>query len=277
MNLQRIRQEVWQSRYYRRHPIRIARFLGAKLSLARSRVETASLLRGLGVDPESALSDFERWRPEFNDALSAIRKRGGEQGGISLEDGTVLYCLARTLQPRNVVETGIAAGISTMFLSAALIDNGAGQLYSIELPPDQVRDVRQDDGALFDWPDSGVAWAVPRKIREAIADRHAIILQDVRVALPALLNRLPALDLFFHDDLHEAEHMLWEYRLVWKHLQENGVLVSDDVNEAWIQFCHEAGLPKSSMSNIQRLAGARKLASRMNDENRDLRLPSHSK
>jgi predicted O-methyltransferase YrrM len=261
MNLRRLYQEIWQSPYYRLHPIRTARFLDAKFMLAGSRVKTSvSFLRSLGVEFQAVIRDFERRRAMFEGALRSVESRGGEHGGISLEDGTVLYCLARTLRPQHVIETGIAAGISTMFLSAALVDNGVGHLYSIELPPDEVRDTRQRDGALFDWPDSGVAWAVPKELREAMADRHTVLLEDVRTALPALLARLAVVDMFFHDDLHEADHMLWEYRLVWKHMRDGGILVSDDVNEGWLRFCRESCPAGASLCNIQRLAAARKPA-----------------
>jgi hypothetical protein len=127
----------------------------------------------------------------------------------------------------------------------------------IELPPTEVEDVPQADGICFDWPGKGIGWAVPESIRAGIGTRHTIILQDVRVTLPVLLDRLPHVDLF----VHTPEQMLWEYRQVWPKVRDGGVLVSDDVNEGWIQFCAEAGQPGAGLYNIQRLSALRKISS----------------
>ena len=43
------------------------------------------------------------------------------------------------------------------------------------------------------------------------------------------LAREPTVDLFFHDSLHTTRHMLFEFRVAWRHLRRGGVLVSDDV------------------------------------------------
>ncbi len=253
---------VVSSSYYRRRSDRIARLLQAKWTYARHRAATpAQWLEHSGIHCASALRDFERWRSVLQGVIAQVAAAPGQQGGCSLEDGIILYSLARAISPDHVIETGIAAGVSTSFLAAALIDNAHGELYSIELPPTQVENVPQTDGVCFDWPAKGVGWAVPESIREAISARHTMILQDVRTALPALLDRLPHVDLFFHDDLHTPEHMLWEYRLVWPKVRAGGVLVSDDVNEGWIQFCREAGQPETGLYNIQRLAALRKIPS----------------
>ena len=177
---------------------------------------------------------------------------------MSFDDGILLYVLARMLRPEYVIETGVAAGVSTAFLCAALSDNGYGHLYSIELPPASVQDLQQDDGALFDWPASGVGWAIPETVRQAIGPRHTLILDDVRRALPRLLDQLPFVDLFIHDDLHIPEHMLWEYRLVWPKLRAGGMLASDDVNEGWLAFCSERGAPVAALHNLDRFAALRK-------------------
>ncbi len=44
--------------------------------------------------------------------IEAVRQKQGHQGGISLEDGVILYGIIRALKPQVVVETGVAAGVS---------------------------------------------------------------------------------------------------------------------------------------------------------------------
>lgn len=226
---------------------------------ARNRItDPIELLTSWGIDIAPFRDRLAYWQPLFEETLQSIAARGGQQGSISLQDGIVLYALARSLRPRAVVETGVAAGASTTFISAALIDNGAGNLYSIELPLRDVEGVRHRDGAMFDWPRDGVAWAVPSYIRDRIGQRHTLILEDVKTALPSLLSRIREVDLFFHDDLHEPHHMLLQYRLVWNHLSEGGFLVSDDINYSWLRFQREKGLGQSMNKNIQRLAAIRR-------------------
>lgn len=45
------------------------------------------------------------------------------------------WCLVRHLQPAHVVETGVARGFTTQMILEAFKQNGAGHLYSIDLPP----------------------------------------------------------------------------------------------------------------------------------------------
>jgi predicted O-methyltransferase YrrM len=52
---------------------------------------------------------------------------------ISPEAGKLLYALARAIRPQTVVEFGTSFGISTIFLAAAVADNGAGHVFTTEL------------------------------------------------------------------------------------------------------------------------------------------------
>jgi len=52
---------------------------------------------------------------------------------ISAEAGQLLYALARAIRPDTVVEFGTSYGISTLYLAAAMADNGAGHVFTTEL------------------------------------------------------------------------------------------------------------------------------------------------
>jgi predicted O-methyltransferase YrrM len=52
---------------------------------------------------------------------------------VSAEAGALLYVLARAIKPRTVVEFGTSFGISTMYLAAAVTDNGTGHVVTTEL------------------------------------------------------------------------------------------------------------------------------------------------
>ncbi|EXG82434.1 O-methyltransferase [Cryptosporangium arvum] len=52
---------------------------------------------------------------------------------ISAAGGDLLYALARSARPTTVVEFGTSFGISTIYLAAAVADNGTGHVYGSEL------------------------------------------------------------------------------------------------------------------------------------------------
>ena len=52
---------------------------------------------------------------------------------ISARGGELLYALARAARPQTVVEFGTSFGISTLYLAAAIHDNGTGHVLTTEL------------------------------------------------------------------------------------------------------------------------------------------------
>jgi predicted O-methyltransferase YrrM len=74
---------------------------------------------------------------------------------VSRETGRLLYLLARSSYARTIVEFGTSFGISTLFLAAALRDNGGGQLITSEFEPSKVLRAKQnlDAGGLLDLVD----------------------------------------------------------------------------------------------------------------------------
>jgi predicted O-methyltransferase YrrM len=61
---------------------------------------------------------------------------------VSRETGVLLYMLARSLEARTIVEFGTSFGISTLFLAAALRDNGGGRLITTEFEPSKIARAR---------------------------------------------------------------------------------------------------------------------------------------
>jgi len=57
---------------------------------------------------------------------------------ISRDAGKLLYALARAIRPQTVVEFGTSFGISTIYLAAAVADNGTGHVYTTELSSKKV-------------------------------------------------------------------------------------------------------------------------------------------
>ncbi len=172
----------------------------------------------------------------FHDAMETKQPRQGgrrvPRASVNDEVGTVLYTICRRLQPENVVETGVASGVSSSYFLCALEENGRGRLHSIDLPT---------------WePDTG--WIVPDYLRhrwELIGGRSA-------EKLGPLLKRLGTVKVFFHDGEHTYENMMWEYRTAWAALEPDGVLLSHNIDftDAFPDFSSAIGAPGWVFQNL---------------------------
>jgi predicted O-methyltransferase YrrM len=63
---------------------------------------------------------------------------------VSREMGMFLYIMSRARQSHSIVEFGTSFGISTIYLAAAVRDNGGGRVITTELSPTKVRCARQN-------------------------------------------------------------------------------------------------------------------------------------
>jgi predicted O-methyltransferase YrrM len=62
---------------------------------------------------------------------------------ISAAGGGLLYSLVRAVRPDTIVEFGTSFGISTLYLAAAVRDNGAGRVLTTELSAAKVASARR--------------------------------------------------------------------------------------------------------------------------------------
>jgi hypothetical protein len=158
------------------------------------------------------------------EALSSLERqgvamgRGAYCGWDDADPGLAraAWCLTRHLQPRNVVETGVARGLTTSVVLQALQSNGSGYLFSVDLPPalDRERFVDQTGAA------------VPDRLKP----RWTLVRGSSRRRLPGLLKTLGSIDLFIHDSRHSHRNMRFEMRAAWDALHPGGFLLVDDVH-----------------------------------------------
>ena len=124
-------------------------------TLASSRVQTV-----LGRLFAAADKDDDRrpsLAPGYRDAPAAERSEAAQDLyiPISAEAGQLLYALVRSARPQTVVEFGTSFGISTIYLAAAVTDNGGtGRVVSTELSQ------RKVDAATANLAEAGVGGAV---------------------------------------------------------------------------------------------------------------------
>jgi len=128
-----------------------------------------------------------------------------------------IWCLVRHLRPATVVETGVAHGLTSRFILEALALNGAGRLWSIDLPP----------------VDPALLQHVGAAVGDRFAERWTYLKGTSRRRLPALLAQFKNIDLFIHDSLHSRYNVLFELRRAWPALKPGGAVVVDDIDTNW--------------------------------------------
>jgi cephalosporin hydroxylase len=155
--------------------------------------------------------------PGHEAALAAVAGLTGDWASMDADTSVaeLAYAVVRTLRPAVVVETGVARGISSAFVLAALEDNGAGELHSVDLPPP-----RMVEADLV-----GVA------IPDALRPRWHYHWGSSRRLLPGILRSVQGdRRLFIHDSDHSYDTMRWEIETAWRALGPGDVLLCDDAN-----------------------------------------------
>ena len=189
------------------------------------------------------LGEFES--QEEGPCLAHVREWSFDQrarigGGATMAGDTMLgllvYRVARATRPDMIVETGVATGVTSAHLLAALEDNGHGMLHSIDLPPTDMLAAGH------------VGAAVPHDLRH----RWMYHWGASRRLLPKLLSGLQGRLMFVHDSDHSYANMAWEIRNAWRAMTSGGVIVCDDVDlhSAFIDTARE-------LECIPRLVGQR--------------------
>lgn len=125
-----------------------------------------------------------------------------------------IWCLIRHLKPRSIVETGVGHGMTSRFILEALKENGAGHLWSIDLPPLE-RELHAEIGVA---------------VGKGHEDRWTLIRGSSRRRLPRLLATVQGIDMFIHDSMHSERNVRFELDHIWPVLPPGGIVVVDDVD-----------------------------------------------
>lgn len=158
----------------------------------------------------AGLSTAERMRLTLSktEYLDFYRRLKDVPLPVSRETGVLLYMLARGCKARTIVEFGTSFGISTLYLAAALRDNGGGRLIGTEFEPSKLARARKNltEGGLIDLVE----------IREGDA------LETLAADLPE------AIDLLLLDGAKALYPEILS--LVEKHLRPGAFIVADNAN-----------------------------------------------
>jgi hypothetical protein len=154
-----------------------------------------------------------------------------------------LYAMTRLVRPDHIVETGVSSGVSSAHFLLALSKNRHGHLHSIDKPTFQRHaKLGANESPVSVPPGRSSGWAIPDRIKRGWDLR----LGPTQTILPKLIDRLPSVGIFLHDDLHTPQHLALELRTVRPKLADAAVVMADNTNwtgTAFPRFAQELGVP----------------------------------
>lgn len=131
---------------------------------------------------------------------------------IPREQGDYLYSLVRTLKPEVTVEVGMANGLSTLFIAAALSENGRGRHIAI------------DPYQSSDWHNVGTGL-----LRQAgFESLVQLIEKPSHQALPEVEQAGVRSQFIFIDGSHLFDYVLTDFLCADRILDTNGLMAFDD-------------------------------------------------
>jgi predicted O-methyltransferase YrrM len=131
-------------------------------------------------------------------------------------DCRLLYFAARRLRPATVLETGVAAGFSSLALLEALERNGSGALFSSDFPYPRIENSARYVGVVVD---------------ERLRSRWTLEIEGDAVNLPRLLDRCGPIQLFHYDSDKSYAGRRRACDLVVPRLAPGAVLIMDDIED----------------------------------------------
>ncbi|MCC7384155.1 MAG: class I SAM-dependent methyltransferase [Deltaproteobacteria bacterium] len=187
-------------------------------------LSTEQVARELGLSG-SVGSVAQMYPDVWSRAEEAERACPIKMGGAAHVD--LLYFLVRELRAARVVESGVAAGWSSLALLLGL-QATSGQLISVDMPY----------AKLDNEPYVGVA------VSAELRARWTLIRLPDRDGLPRAIRALGTVDLAHHDSDKSYPGRQFAYAQMWKALRPGGALVSDDIedNFGFRDFAADLGL-----------------------------------
>ena len=164
--------------------------------------------------PNEILKYIENATNHFNNYKKNQLTITSSRWNAEIQLFSLLYALIRAGKLTNIVETGVANGFTTNAVMKALEENNnLGTLHSFDLLP-ETRNVYTGKG---NWKFNLLK---SRKAHEQIFK---------------IVSDIPKIDLWIHDSNHGYRWQKFEYLLAYERLNQNGILISDDIDAspAW--------------------------------------------
>ena len=123
--------------------------------------------------------------------------------------------MARHVDARRVIETGVAYGWSSLALLLSMSGKPDAVLVSTDMP------------YVLRGGDAYVGCVVPESLRSG----WVLLRYPDREGLPKALKRVPEIDLSHYDSHKDYEARMWAYPILWDALRPGGIFISDDIGD----------------------------------------------
>jgi len=130
---------------------------------------------------------------------------------------TLLYTVVKAKDPKVVIETGVANGITTNAIMKALeLNENKGELHSFDILPETSKAYTGSGNWNF----------------------HLLNTKNTYKQMINEITKLPKVDIWIHDSNHGYRWQKFEYLLALKSLNTGGILISDDIDasSAWAEL-----------------------------------------
>lgn len=161
---------------------------------------------------DEIISDIKTIKEEAENKLSKLPVSLGGGGNYVL-----LYFLVRKMKPLNIVETGVAAGWTSLSILRALKKNGRGHLYSSDFPYFRLKNPEQYIGYLAQNESNKENWFL-----------------DIRgddVVLPEIVKKLnnKSIDLFHYDSDKSYSGRENALKVLNANINSKTIIIFDDI------------------------------------------------
>lgn len=182
-------------------------------------VETKTAVRTLGYE---YINPVEEFPDVYDGSRAAVRDCPQKMGGGG--NTSLLYSLVHGLQAKEVIETGVAYGWSSLAILLGMRNTPSAKLYSSNL-----------HYSTYNGDEKYVGCAVPERLRL----KWTLIPKADVEAIPEILSQVGTIDLIHYDSSKSYEGRLATYPVLWEALRVGGLFVSDDIddNVGFKNFC----------------------------------------
>jgi len=142
-------------------------------------------------------------------------------------EGYLLYSLIKENNLKNILEVGMATGISSLFITEALSSQKYDDQILISIDPFQSSDIKE----LGAWKNIGVS----NVKRAGLQNYHQLIEQKSFIAMPELIRRKYVFDLIFIDGMHLMDYTISDLFYADLLTKPGSFIVLDDIKHPGVK------------------------------------------
>jgi predicted O-methyltransferase YrrM len=183
----------------------------------------------------------ETIRKQSQETIKELQNSGIDLGGGGAID--LLYFFTRLIQPRRILETGVAAGWSSFAFLLAIERNKTGVLLSSDLPYFRIANPERYIGIL-----------VPEKYR---SDNWQLEMKGDQFNLPKLLDISKKLELVHYDSDKRKASRIAFLNTIEKFIADDAIVIMDDIqnNLAFRDFVVASKLTYTVVKSEEKFVG----------------------